>query len=93
MTGRVSGYIRNKKGIAYNSVCRKSSFDQDGRGPHHIGDVPKQRIQADIMIAAIRKLTFRLRTPHVVILGEEPLGAMLGRVFQLGKTGPIRIGV
>ena len=93
MTGRVSGYIRNKKGIAYNSVCQKSSFDQDGRGPHYIGDVPKQRIQADVTIATIRKLTFGLETPHVVILGEEPLDAMLGRVFQLGKIGPIRIGV
>jgi len=40
-------------------------------------------------MAPIRKLsdqTFRLRTPHVIILGEEPLGAMFGRVFQFGRS-------
>ena len=78
---------------------RKSSFDKDDRGPYHIGDVPEQisGIQADVeRWPAIRKLgdrTFRLRTPHVIILGEESLGAMFGRVFQLGKIGPIRVGV
>ena len=50
VTGRVNGYLRNKKGIAYNNVCRKPSFDQDVCGPHHVGDVPKQisGIQVDI---------------------------------------------
>lgn len=65
-------------------VCRKSSFDQDGRGPHHINDAPEQI--SGIQDPAIRKLsdqTFRLRKPHVVILGEDPLGVMFERVFQL----------
>ena len=90
---------KKQKRTAYNSVRRKSSLDKDDRGPHYIGDVPKQisRIQDDIeRWPAIRKLsdqTFRLRTPHVIVLGEEPLGAMFGRVFQLGKIGPIRVGV
>ena len=69
---------------------RRIATQEEGKATYH----PQRACGPQrYLIASIRKLTFGLRTPHVVILGEEPLGAMLGRVFQLGKTGPIRIGV
>jgi hypothetical protein len=66
--------------------------------PHHISEVPKQisEIQGDIeRWPPIRKLsdqTFGLRTPWVIILGEEPPGAMFGRVFSSERLHQSELG-